>query len=49
VLDEYVSVRGAHDDYGVVLTGSAEELDLAVNVAATGRLRADMRAARRPA
>jgi N-methylhydantoinase B len=49
VLDEYVSVRGAHDDYGVVLTGSAEELDLAVNVAATGKLRADMRAARRPA
>src|SRR5881397_1964698 len=28
VLDEYVSMRGARYDYGVVLTGSVEELDV---------------------
>jgi N-methylhydantoinase B len=46
VLDEYVSVEGAQRDYGVVLTGSLEDLTLAVDDAATTRLRADRRAAR---
>ena len=46
VLDEYVSVRSARQDYGVVLTGSLEALDLAVDAGATGRLRAEMRAVR---
>jgi N-methylhydantoinase B len=46
VLDEYVSLRSAREDYGVVLTGSLEALDLAVDEAATGRLRAAMRGAR---
>ncbi len=40
VLDEYVSVEGAARDYGVVLTGSLEDLTLAVDEAATARLRA---------
>ncbi|MHB1504165.1 MAG: hydantoinase B/oxoprolinase family protein [Acidimicrobiales bacterium] len=44
VLDEYVSVAGASRDYGVVLTGSLEELDLAVDGEATVALRARMRA-----
>ena len=35
VLDEYVSVEGAERDYGVVLTGSLEDLTLAVDEAAT--------------
>jgi N-methylhydantoinase B len=43
VLDEYVSVEGAARDYGVVLTGSLDDLTLAVDDAATERLRADMR------
>jgi N-methylhydantoinase B len=46
VLDEYVSVESARRDYGVVLTGSLEDLTLAVDQAATERLRAEMRAAR---
>jgi len=46
VLDEYVSVEGARRDYGVVLTGDLWELTLAVDVEATERLRAEMRAAR---
>jgi N-methylhydantoinase B len=46
VLDEYVSIRGARYDYGVVLTGSVEELDLEVDWEATRELRAQMRAAR---
>jgi len=46
VLDEYVSVEGARRDYGVVLTGSLEDLTLAVDVAATERLRAERRTAR---
>ena len=52
VLDEYVSVEGARRDYGVVLTGSLEELTLEVDVAATEARRAEMRAemrAERPA
>jgi N-methylhydantoinase B len=43
VLDEYVSVEGARRDYGVVLTGSLEDLTLAVDRAATDALRAEMR------
>ena len=31
VLDEYVSVEGARRDYGVVLTGTLEALDLAID------------------
>ena len=31
VLDEYVSVEGARRDYGVVLTGSLEELTLEID------------------
>jgi N-methylhydantoinase B len=44
VLDEYVSVEGASRDYGVVLTGSLEELTLAVDEDATTALRASRRA-----
>ncbi len=46
VLDEYVSLRGARYDYGVVLTGSVEDFDLAVDWRATNELRAEMRADR---
>jgi N-methylhydantoinase B len=46
VLDEYVSVEGARRDYGVVLTGSLEELTLEVDAAATETLRSERRAAR---
>jgi N-methylhydantoinase B len=46
VLDEYVSFEGARRDYGVVLTGSLEELTLEVDEAATEDRRAEMRAAR---
>jgi N-methylhydantoinase B len=45
VLDEYVSPEAARRDYGVVLRGSLEDLDLAVDEAATERLRAERRAA----
>jgi N-methylhydantoinase B len=43
VLDEYVSVEAAERDYGVVLTGSLEDLTLAVDPEATRarRLRRD--------
>src|SRR5262249_26049371 len=43
VLDEYVSVEGARRDYGVVLTGSLEDLTLAVGVAAAEAPRPDSR------
>ena len=43
VLDEYVSVEAAPRDYGVVLTGSLEDLTLAVDEDATTKLRADRR------
>jgi N-methylhydantoinase B len=46
VLDEYVSPRGARYDYGVVLTGSVEDFDLAVDWKATKKLREEMRADR---
>jgi N-methylhydantoinase B len=45
VLDEYVSVAAARDKYGVVFTGSLADYDLAVDVAATTALRAQMRSA----
>ncbi len=45
VLDEYVSVDGARRDYGVVLTGSLDDLSLAVDEAATAELRASRREA----
>jgi N-methylhydantoinase B len=43
VLDEYVSVRSAREDYGVVLVGSLERLDLAVDPDATQGLRAQLK------
>ena len=43
VLDEYVSVVGAERDYAVVLTGSLEDLTLAIDTAATETLRAERR------
>jgi N-methylhydantoinase B len=49
VLDEYVSIEGAEREYGVVLTGSLEELTLAVDEEATAVLRAERRASSRPA
>ena len=42
VLDEYVSIEAARERYGVVLTGSAEACDLAVDTAATATLRAEL-------
>lgn len=45
VLDEYVSVEGAERDYGVVLTGSLDDLTLAVDEAATTARRAERRRA----
>ncbi len=45
VLDEYVSVEGATRDYGVVLTGSLDDLTLAVDHDATARLRDERRGA----
>jgi N-methylhydantoinase B len=41
VLDEFVSVEGARRDYGVVLTGSLEDLTLEIDHDATRRLRAE--------
>jgi N-methylhydantoinase B len=46
VLDEYVSVEGAERDYGVVLTGSLEDLTLEIDRDATDRLRAERRTMR---
>ncbi len=43
VLDEYVSVESARRDYGVVLTGSLEELDLAIDRQTTAALRQEMK------
>jgi N-methylhydantoinase B len=40
-LDEIVSVEGALRDYGVVLTGSVEDLTLAIDEEATARVRAE--------
>jgi N-methylhydantoinase B len=46
VLDEIVSLGRARDKYGVVFTGSLEEYDLEVDVAATEALRRKMSAAK---
>ena len=43
VLDEYVSIESARTHYGVAFTGSVDEYDLAVDEAATRRLRAKRR------
>jgi N-methylhydantoinase B len=43
VLDEYVSVEGALRDYGVVLVGSSDDLTLAVDEAATTKVRTSRR------
>ncbi len=42
VWDEYVSIEGARVDYGVVVTGSLEGLDLSIDEAATTALRAEL-------
>lgn len=42
VWDEYVSVDGARRDYGVVITGSVEGMDLVVDEGASTSLRAEM-------
>src|SRR5215467_6042854 len=41
VIDEYVSVEGASRDYGVVLTGSLDDLTLEIDKDATDALRRD--------
>jgi N-methylhydantoinase B len=43
VLDEYVSREAAEREYGVVFTGELLRYDLAVDAAATQRLRARLR------
>jgi N-methylhydantoinase B len=43
VLDEYVSIEGAARDYGVVITGSLEDLTLEIDDEATEELRAQQR------
>jgi N-methylhydantoinase B len=45
VLDEIVSMVRAREKYGVVFTGTVEEYDLEVDVAATAALRQEMSAA----
>jgi N-methylhydantoinase B len=44
VIDEYVSVEGARRDYGVVLTGSLDDLTLEIDLKATDALRRELRA-----
>jgi len=44
--DEYVSIDGARNDYGVVITGSLEGMDLEVDQVATGLLRSELAAQR---
>lgn len=43
VLDEYISVEGAMRDYGVVVEGDLEELDMWVDFDRTAQLRTEMR------
>jgi N-methylhydantoinase B len=43
VWDEYVSIESARDEYGVVLTGSLDDMTLALDEPATAALRASMR------
>lgn len=45
VLDEYVSLEAARSKYGVVLTGSLENYDIEVDLAATQALRAERESA----
>jgi N-methylhydantoinase B len=45
VLDEIVSVARARDKYGVIFTGTVENYDLDVDVAATAALRKELNAA----
>jgi N-methylhydantoinase B len=42
VLDEIVSIARAREKYGVVLTGSLEDYDIQVDLAATRELRKKM-------
>jgi N-methylhydantoinase B len=49
VLDEIVSVKRARDKYGVVLSGSLENYDLKVDIAATQALRRKLSEAKRAA
>jgi N-methylhydantoinase B len=46
VLDELVSIKAAREIYGVTFTGSVENYDLVVDVAATATLRKEMSRAR---
>ena len=46
VWDEYVSIEGARDHYGVVVTGDLDDMTLALDAEATGELRAKLRAER---
>jgi N-methylhydantoinase B len=46
VLDEYVSHEAAEREYGVVLTGSLDDLSLALDSAQTTALRAERRSKR---
>jgi N-methylhydantoinase B len=43
VLDEIISVQRAREKYGVAFTGTVEDYDLAVDVAATDALRKQLR------
>ena len=43
VWDEYVSIGAARDEYGVVITGSVEDMDLALDRDATDQLRTALR------
>jgi N-methylhydantoinase B len=42
VWDEYVSIEGARRDYGVVITGTLEDMDLAIDDDATAQLRVEL-------
>ncbi len=42
VWDEYISIEGARRDYGVVIAGSLDAMDIAVDDSATAELRAEL-------
>jgi N-methylhydantoinase B len=46
VWDEYVSIGAARERYGVVITGSLAQMDLAIDASATAAQRARLREAR---
>ena len=46
MLDEYVSVEAARERYGVVVTGTAEECNVEVDLKATEQLREKLLAER---